>query len=265
MIGHVWPEPNTTAAGERILQLIQLFQAENHQVVFVSAASETKHSANLTELGIQTSFINLNDPAFDRLISELEPDIVIFDRFMVEEQFGWRVTENCPEAIRILNTEDLHSLREYRETCFKKDQTFSAPAWLQQDKTKREIASIYRSDLTLLTSSFEEKILLEALKIASELLLHLPFMYALPEKQTITGWPTFSERVDFVTYGNGKHTPNIDSFEYLKTTIWPLIRKALPEAKSHVYGAYFSQHLIQMNDPSNGFLVHGWEQDLASA
>jgi hypothetical protein len=33
---------------------------------------------------------------------------VLFDRFMMEEQFGWRVAENCPNALRILDTEDLH-------------------------------------------------------------------------------------------------------------------------------------------------------------
>jgi hypothetical protein len=30
---------------------------------------------------------------------------------MIEEQFGWRVAENCPNAVRILDTEDLHCLR----------------------------------------------------------------------------------------------------------------------------------------------------------
>jgi hypothetical protein len=25
---------------------------------------------------------------------------VLFDRFMIEEQFGWRVAENCPDALR---------------------------------------------------------------------------------------------------------------------------------------------------------------------
>jgi hypothetical protein len=43
-------------------------------------------------------------------VKQLQPSIVLFDRFMIEEQFGWRV-ENCPNAVRILDTEDLHCLR----------------------------------------------------------------------------------------------------------------------------------------------------------
>jgi hypothetical protein len=44
----------------------------------------------------------------------LNPDIVVFDRYMTEEQFGWRVIKNCPKALRILDTEDLHFLRKAR-------------------------------------------------------------------------------------------------------------------------------------------------------
>ena len=54
--------------------------------------------------------IELNNASFDVFVKELNPTIVLFDRFMMEEQFGWRVAENCPDAIRILDTEDLHCL-----------------------------------------------------------------------------------------------------------------------------------------------------------
>lgn len=45
---------------------------------------------------------------------------MLFDRFMTEEQFGWRVDEICPEAVKILDTEDLHFLRKTRIEAFKK-------------------------------------------------------------------------------------------------------------------------------------------------
>ena len=40
---------------------------------------------------------------------------------MTEEQFGWRVAENCPNALRIIDSEDLHFLREARSQCFKQN------------------------------------------------------------------------------------------------------------------------------------------------
>lgn len=47
--------------------------------------------------------------------------------------------------------------------------------------TLREVASIYRSDLTLMISSYEMEILLQELNIPNELLFHLPFMVDVSE------------------------------------------------------------------------------------
>ena len=40
IIGTVWPEPNSSAAGSRMMQLIELFQAQKWEITFASAASE---------------------------------------------------------------------------------------------------------------------------------------------------------------------------------------------------------------------------------
>ncbi|WP_315983592.1 hypothetical protein [Aliamphritea spongicola] len=63
--------------------------------------------------------IELNSESFDGWVRNLNPQIVMFDRFMMEEQFGWRVEQQCPQALRILDTEDLHSLRQVRHQRFK--------------------------------------------------------------------------------------------------------------------------------------------------
>jgi glycosyltransferase involved in cell wall biosynthesis len=213
-------------------------------------------------MGIEEVCIQLNHPSFDLFVRELSPDIVVFDRFMVEEQFGWRIAENSPNALRILNTEDLHSLREYREKCSKKNLKRAIKEWFKEDKTKREIASIYRSDLTLLVSSFENELLENELGINKELLMHLPFMLEVVDSGYVSHWRKFQDRQDFISYGNGRHAPNVDSFGYLKEVIWPLILKELPKAKLHIYGAYLPQHVKQMHHPKTGFLVHGWVEHL---
>ena len=38
IIGFVWPEPNSSAAGSRMLQLIEQFQKQGFDVTFASAA-----------------------------------------------------------------------------------------------------------------------------------------------------------------------------------------------------------------------------------
>ena len=258
IIGYTWPEPSTTAAGRRMMQLIRFFQEQLYAITFASTATKTKYSTDLEALGIKVQKIILNDSGFDTYVKELAPNIVLFDRFFTEEQFGWRVTEFAPNALRILDTEDLHSLRQVRERHFKKNIRFTVEKWLRNDMTKREMAAIYRSDLSLIISTYEMKLLQQAVNIDKKLLLHLPFQLDPITDSKMANWPGFNARKDFVCIGNGKHAPNIDAMVWLKQEIWPLIREALPDAKIHVYGSYFPQQLQEMHHPSSGFYIEGW-------
>ena len=255
----MWPEPASTAAGVRMLQLLDVFQKQGYSITIASAASKSEFSFDFHSLGYKMEDIKMNDSSFDVFIKDLNPSVVLFDRFLTEEQFGWRVAEHSSDAIRILDTEDLHSLRHVREHCFKKGIEFTTDAWLQDDKTKREIASIYRCDLSLIISSFEFELLTEIIKIDKSLLLLLPFM--VNEIAQKTKWKTFEDRNDFMFIGGGKHAPNIDAIKVLKTTLWPLIHAQLPEAKLNIYGAYLPQQVVEMHNPKEGFLVKGRAKD----
>ena len=115
IIGFVWPEPNSSAAGGRMLQLISLFTDEGYSITFASPAQDSDFMVNLEGYGVDKISIALNCSSFDAFVKELNPTVVLFDRFMMEEQFGWRVAENCPNALRLLDTEDLHCLRLARQ------------------------------------------------------------------------------------------------------------------------------------------------------
>jgi len=253
-IGSVFPEPESSAAGIRMMQLLELFSEAGYKLVFGSHAARGDFSADLSRMDITEISFCLNDSRFDDQIREINPDIVIFDRFMTEEQYGWRVSEAVPEAFRILNTEDLHSLREVRQHCVKNEIPFSNQLFVQHEKTLRELASIYRCDLTIMISEAENRILTEVLNVPEELLLWLPIM---TDESGISSGPEFSEREGFVMIGNFRHPPNRDSVQYLKKKIWPEIRKRLPNATVHIYGSYPAPADLQLNKPEDGFYVHG--------
>lgn len=240
-----------------MLQLIHFFLDQGYQITFGSTATEGEHSYDLKGIGVGTISVVLNHSSFDTILQDLNPDIVLFDRFMTEEQFGWRVFQNCPNAIRILDTEDLHSLRLSRQLSYKKALPFSLQSWLDQDQTKREIASIYRCDLSLIISLHEMQLLTEVLQIDEGLLLHLPMMYDAIHEENENNWLNFDQKKDFVCIGNGKHAPNIDAIKSLKGTIWPLIRKDLTTANLFIYGAYMPESIEQMHNPKEGFYIMG--------
>ena len=255
IIGFVWPEPKSSAAGSRMMQLIELFQTDGYEITFVSTAQNLEFSEDISVLGVTAKTIVLNSSTFDDFIKELNPTIVLFDRFMVEEQFGWRVSESCPNALKIIDTEDLHCLRQARQLAIKENREFTSED-LFSDIAKREIATILRCDLSLIVSEFEMELLQKQFKVSKELLFYLPIF-----AECLNEIPSFAERNDFVFIGNFLHEPNWDCVKYLSEIIWPLLHKELPEAKMLIYGAYPSQKVLELHKPKQNFYIKGRADD----
>jgi glycosyltransferase involved in cell wall biosynthesis len=254
IIGFVFPEPASSAAGTRMLQLIDLFKSQNFEITFASPAADSEFAFEIEKLGIEKVSIVLNDASFDDFVVQLNPEIVLFDRFMIEEQFGWRVSEHCPNAIRILDTEDLHCLRMARQNAWKSKVEFQTEM-LFSDVAKREIASVLRCDLSLMISEFEMEILQNVFHISPAILHYLPLFvdeHLLNRRQYL---PTLTDRNHFIFIGNFLHEPNWNAVLYLKESIWPKIKEKLPEAELHIYGAYSSQKVFNLHNPSQGFLI----------
>ncbi len=262
VIGYVWPEPNSSAAGSRMLQLLDCFQKDGYKITYASPAQSSDHAVDLSKLNVDAISIEINSESFDHLISELQPSIVLFDRFMMEEQFAWRVEKHCPDALRLLDTEDLHCLRFARQKMAKANPLAVISEvdneHLYSDQAKREIAAILRCDLTLMISEFEISFLQERFSVPSNILAYTPFMLESPNQKEFN---EFEDRTHFVSIGNFRHEPNWDAVLCLKQHIWPLIRKKLPKAQLHVYGAYPPKKASQLHNEKQGFLVKGWVED----
>ncbi len=326
-IGLVWPEPTSSAAGKRILQLVEFFLNRGDEVIFSSAASKSEASfdfstfchsepkCNEGEESLDSSYlgmtndsfhnchsdeggifikeipIKLNDSSFNEFVKKLNPEIVVFDRFVTEEQFGWRVTQECPNALQILDTEDLHFLRSAREKAFKKKEEIH----LYNETAIREIASILRCDLSLIIAEFEMNLLQNEFNIAPSLLHYLPFLENVCHSEvrgisnhqsneisplhsvsvemtkgivsdklqtnSTKQLKTYEERKDFVFIGNFLHEPNWQTVLHLKKNIWKKIKSRLPKANLHIYGAYPSQKVWDLHNEKEGFMVHGKADD----
>ncbi|WP_440903312.1 glycosyltransferase [Catenovulum sp. SX2] len=261
VIGYVWPEPNSSAAGQYMLKLLKTFLAQNYQITFACAASESIHRYPFEQLGITKAEIKLNCASFDDFIVELQPDVVLFDRFMIEEQFGWRVAKHCPNALRILDLEDLWSLRHIRMQAYKQQRPLQQSDYLQ-DLVLRELASIWRCDLSLVISHYEMDLLVNQFKIPAHILAHLPFVVEDEQLAKLQQQAEpFENRAHFVFIGNFKHEPNWDAVLYLKQQVWPLISKQIKDAELHIYGAYPAKKVTDLHNPKQRFLVKGWADD----
>lgn len=237
-------------------------------VHFWSAAELTRHSYDLERHNINVLAIQINDSHFNNMLQALSPQIVIFDRFISEEQFGWRVGDVCPDSLRVVNLEDLHGIREGRLLAYKQSLNDHIPSasdiftasqhdYLFNPKTLRELASIYRSDLSITLSDAECEWLQSSANVPSEHVLHLPFI----RDNSIATNPDFAERNHIVFIGNMLHKPNQLAVDYIITHLWGPIRKALPDYQLMIYGEYATAKYKQLHRPRDGIFMHGYTDD----
>ncbi|SQF98338.1 glycosyltransferase [Paucimonas lemoignei] len=274
IIGYVWPEPRSSAASGHMMQLIHCMLEQGWRITFASPATEGEHKADLAVLGIDEVRIELNNSSFDEFVGELQPDIVLFDQFMIEEQFGWRVEKHCPTAVRILETSDLQSLRNTRHAQLKRfinesTQLDDLNSFLGSsecsivsemavtDLAQREVAALFRSDLNLMTSDVEMQLLSEQFAVPQALLHWCPLMV----EGSGGDYRPFAERANFLSIGNFRHAPNWDAVLWMKNAIWPLIRQQLPKAQLHIYGAYTPPKATALHNAAQGFHVMNWAED----
>lgn len=255
LIAKNWPEPNSTAAGRRTLDLLSIFRDSGYQIDIASAAEKTPFQANLDQWGVITHKISVNDDGFDTWLAQRSPDIIIFDRYVMEEQFGWRVRMVLPNAMTILDTSDLHFLREARQIAFKTGNALD----LFNATAIRELTCISRCDLCLVISSIESELLEQTFQIPKQQILYLPFII---NEADITFGPSFADRYHCTMFGGFKHEPNRDATRWLREVLWPAIRQRLPkDTELHIYGAYADHAMNQLNAPKERFFIKGRADD----
>lgn len=254
IIGPVWPEPRSSAAGWRSLGLIRAFREAGWEVHFASAAKVDEHAEALRAQGVHAHPVAMNHASFDSWIAALRPRIVVFERFMTEEQFGWRVREHSPRSLRVLDTIDLHFLRRARQRALR-----SGHLDLLTEDAFREVAAIHRSDCALMISEFETALLTDGngpFRVPADQLVDFGFCYD-PAPPPVG----YEARAGFAMIGNFRHEPNADAVRWLKSEIWPAIRARLPAAEVQVYGAYPSREIMALTDERKGFWVRGPAKD----
>ena len=250
IIAHLWPESNTTAAGQHLLTLIQSFKNAKYEVHLGCTLDKTPLGDSLIEYDIQVHRIALNCNSFDEQLLDLRPEVVLFDRFISEEQFGWRVYKNLPQCLTLLNTEDLHSLRLSRSKGKEEE-------WETTDTFKREIASFYRVDKVLIISREEINKLTTLLPSIDSKLIYAPLIIHRREITNHINRKPWS----FVFFGSGKHPGNAATLQRI-IELWPKILKIQPKSSLSIFGAYYPESLSNKANKLKQVSFLGWLEDL---
>lgn len=205
----------------------------------------------LAALDISTFPCAPNDESFPSLLAKIQPSAVVFDRFFIEEMFGWQVQKLVPNALRILDSQDLHFLRKSRELNLKAGVS-QLNIDTRNDFVWRELASMQRSDVTLIISEAEHALLTNTLQFPASKLFYLPLCY---QNTDLRLWSeqSFASRNHVCTIGNFQHAPNVDALKWLCKDIWPQIQKSTGlDVELHIYGSHSKpEHHSIFHDPKS--------------
>lgn len=289
---NTWPRSQTSAACERVFGLIEVFRLAHLNIDFICAAK--KHYKG-TEGVKKYKFVYCdsidpnNNEAVQHFLRKLKDkfEASVFDTFIAEELYSHYIHRLFPKCLKILDTQDLHSLRKLREQKYMsliekfpdfKDvsimEILAVKPTLEDPYHAREMASIFRSDYVFLTSDYEKHFLetnyglKNTLKTqfyySNHLIVNKDIGYRTyfldGEKDEASRGYHFERRKDFVWLGNFKHAPNLKAVELLISEIWPKIRTILPEAELHIYGSDFPKKFEDIEH--NGIRKKNLMQDL---
>eukprot|EP00890_Picochlorum_soloecismus_P001217 jgi/Picsp_1/2096/NSC_05561-R1_glycosyltransferase family 4 protein len=277
-VSPVWPERKSSAAGVRTESLIfqQFKKCDVDKITYVSLSAPSEYSKMLNDQGIETFTCHANKEAdFVEALDHAKPTTIIFDRYYIEEMFSFHCQKHCPQAMRVLDMQDVHALRTYRQKMVveRRMEDLNDVAALYPDSSYepllRELAAVLRSDLTLVCSPIELDLLEKVYGIPKRLLCEAGFFQ--PKSPFKDSSPGFDARRHAMMIGNFKHPPNLDSVQWACKTLWPKIRLEMQKSTGisshmlpelHIFGAYSTEAQKSLNDEANGIYLKGFAPSL---
>lgn len=254
-----WPNVNETAASTRSLQIIYSLKANGCDVTIACVNPKNAAVKSFEGDGIKCVAFQLNDQNFKHLLKQDNYNIAFFDTFLMEEKTSWMFQDVLPDCLTVLDTQDLHFLREARseKPSFKAsvdELNFDRP------KTYRELASIYRCDLSLIISWEEFKLLKNHFNVDKATLMYLPFMFD-PHENKHDAYP-FKDREGILMLGNFLHAPNLDQAVFFIDHLNAALQEKIHHVEVFIAGAFPTDRIIQKSKHQSHIKFLGYQEDL---
>ena len=153
-----------------------------------------------------------------------------------------------PDTRVIIDTVDIHFLREMRKAELYKDETMIRKAM----DTKKNETSIYQKADALITVTEQDADVIRP--YVKDRPIHvIPNIHPLQQNNT-----PFNKRRGIIFIGNYNHPPNIDAVEYYIKEIHPIIQQKRPSIPATIIGDSLSEHVKSLAKGLKNITFTGW-------
>ena len=250
----------------RLFSILKILRQLGFHVTFIARnpSMEERYRPILEDMGIE---VYAGDPAamraagarldsvprvpYDVLFRERQFDYAIISFWHVAEYYMPLVRRLSPETQVIVDTVDVHFLREMREAELKHDPELEEKALTN----KRWELAVYRQADRLWVVTEQDK---DAVR---ELIPHVAIDVVPNIHAQIDATKAYENTSDLMFVGNFNHPPNRDAVQYLCDEILPLVRRELPGVKLYIVGANPPSEVRAL--ASDHVVVTGFVEDLS--
>lgn len=260
VIDYFLPMFDKASGSLRLLNIIKAMKKLDYYVTFIAMNNdlEEKYRPILEELGIET-FITYN------FIKNNVFDVEIFSIFLKERDFDyaiiefWKLAQDWMPFLRklfrkikiIVDSVDIHFIREIREAEFLKDEKLMRKAL--QNK-RQEIFTYRNADRVWVVTENDKKAIFDYVR-------SIPIDIIPNIHQKIDQEKNYEKTENLLFVGNFIHSPNRDAVFYLCKEIFPLIKQELPAVKLFIVGNAPQDDVKAL--ASDDIIVTGYVEDLS--
>ena len=240
----------------RTCNILRLLVAMGHQVTFLpeDGVDTGPHAEALRALGVDVSGRSNGLRAYHWFLRNHGTlDAIVVARYHLAWSWWPLVKHVAPGIQRILDTVDLHFLRESREAKLSGNRRLMRAALATRT---RELDAVKESNTTWVVSAAEQ-MLLQELDPGTRILV-VPNLHTVQSEV-----PEPEGREGLIFIGGARHPPNVDGLERFLAEVWPKLRESLPGCPVHLVGAGLENALARI--PASqlaGVYIHGHVPDL---
>ena len=248
------PTPDRDSASLRQFNLLRMLRGHGAHVAFLPTglAHAGADTLALQQLGVETWYAPFAGTVATWLRANAARfQVIVVSRHHLATPLLPLLRRHAPLARLVLDTVDLHYLREHRGALLSGD-----PAALRAAEAtrRRELAAMADADLVLVVSADERTQLQhDAPGVQVEVLSNL--------HQVAGPGAGFDARQDLVFVGGFRHPPNVDAVLWFVQDVFPAIRQHLPQLRFHCIGAD-PPEAIRALSAQPGVQVHGHVPDI---
>jgi len=246
------PRPDRDSGSMRALRLMELLVELGYRVDFLpeDGRDAGRYSDALAAAGVAVHHLPRAGARLRWLRAHAaDCTAVVVSRYHLAEALFPLLRGIAPQARLVLDTVDLHHLREQREGEQRGDRALLR---LSATTRRRELAMVAMADTTWVVSPVEQALLARELPAAT-----VRVVSNVHDAETDVPGPQARRGVLFV--GGAGHPPNLDAVSWLLETLWPMLRAAIADLELHLVGDGLPAFV---GAPPAGVVVHGHVPDL---